>query len=87
MAKKAKPESVPTWAISRIKSTPAVTLGHVEAPDAESAIREAIKRFGITDPEQQKRLAARRRFEQGRLGLLAVVTYAFFKDFGLPTSH
>jgi hypothetical protein len=48
-----------TWAISRIKGTPAVTIGHVEAPDAESAIKEAIKKFDITDREQQERLAAR----------------------------
>jgi len=49
-----------TWAISRIKGTPAAIIGHVEAPDAESAIKEAIKRFNITDPEQENRLAARR---------------------------
>jgi len=29
------------------------------AKDAESAIKEAIRLFHITDPEQQKRLAAR----------------------------
>ena len=49
-----------TWAISRIKGTPAVEIGWVDAPDAETAIKEAIKRYGITDREQQKRLAARR---------------------------
>jgi len=32
----------------------------VEAPDAERAIRQAIKDYGITDPEQRKRLAAYR---------------------------
>ena len=48
-----------TWAISRIKGTPAVVLGHVEAADADSAIKEAIKKFEITDPVQQQRLAAR----------------------------
>jgi hypothetical protein len=31
-----------------------------EAPDAASAIKEAIRQFNITDREQQKRLAARR---------------------------
>jgi hypothetical protein len=46
------------WRITRIRSTPAALIGHVEAPDAEQAIREAIRQFGITDPEQQKRLAA-----------------------------
>jgi hypothetical protein len=46
------------WLITRIRSTPAALIGHVEAPDAEQAIKEAIRQFGITDPEQQKRLAA-----------------------------
>jgi len=32
--------------------------GWVEAPDAEAAIKAAIKRFGITDPQQQRRLVA-----------------------------
>jgi hypothetical protein len=44
----------------RIKGTPAAVIGHVEAEDAESAIKEAIRRFNITDRDQQKRLAARR---------------------------
>jgi hypothetical protein len=48
-----------TWAISRIKGTPAVEIGWVDAPDTATAIKEAIKRYGITDREQQKRLAAR----------------------------
>jgi hypothetical protein len=51
---------LPTWAIVRLKGTPAAIIGHVEAPDADSAIKEAIRRFNITDPEQQRRLAARR---------------------------
>jgi hypothetical protein len=62
MGKKGKKSitTMHTWAISRIKGTPAVEIGWVDAPDAETAIKEAIKRYGITDPEQQKRLAARR---------------------------
>jgi hypothetical protein len=36
----------------------AALIGYVEAPDAEQAIKEAIRAFGVTDPEQQKRLAA-----------------------------
>jgi hypothetical protein len=58
MAKK-PPTRMHTWAIVRIKGTPAVPLGHVEARDAESAILEAIKKFEITDPAQQERLVAR----------------------------
>ena len=46
------------WRITRIRSTPAALIGYVEAPDAEQAIVEAIRAFGITDREQQKRLAA-----------------------------
>jgi hypothetical protein len=49
-----------SWAISHIKRTPAARIGHVEAPDSESAIQEAIRQFKITDPAQQERLAARR---------------------------
>ena len=58
MAKKPHKMTI-TWAISRIKGTPAAVIGHVEAPDAESTIKEAIRQFNITDPAQQKRLAAR----------------------------
>jgi len=39
---------------------PAVEIGWVDAPDADTAIKEAIKRYNITDREQQKRLVARR---------------------------
>jgi antitoxin component HigA of HigAB toxin-antitoxin module len=47
------------WRITYIKAK-AVELGTVEAPDAESAIKRAIEQYGITDREQQKRLAAYR---------------------------
>jgi hypothetical protein len=40
----------------RIKSTPAAILGRIKAPDAESAVKEWIEKFGITDREQQQRL-------------------------------
>ena len=50
---------MPTWEISRIKGTPAAILGRIKAPTAESAIKEWIEKFGITDPEQQRRLVAR----------------------------
>ena len=35
-------------------------LGTVEAPDAEAAIKVAIREFGIADKERQRRLAAQR---------------------------
>jgi len=49
--------SIHTWAISR--GTPAVEIGWVDAPDAETAIKIAIERYRIHDREQQKRLVAR----------------------------
>jgi len=48
------------WRIIRLKASPAVELGTVEAPDADTAIQVAIKEFEITNPEHQRRLAARR---------------------------
>jgi len=48
------------WRIARIRGTPAEIIGHVEAPDADAAIKEAIREYGITDPEKQKRLIAQR---------------------------
>jgi hypothetical protein len=48
------------WRITRIRSTPAVLIGHVEAPDADQAIKEAIRRYEITSPHEQARLAALR---------------------------
>jgi hypothetical protein len=33
-------------------------IGHVEAPDEESAIKRAIEEFKITDPKRQRRLIA-----------------------------
>jgi hypothetical protein len=54
-------QQVYRWRISRIRGTPAAEqIGTVEATDAERAIEVAIKEYGITDTEQQKRLAARR---------------------------
>jgi hypothetical protein len=34
--------------------------GYVSAQDAKTAIEEAIKHFGINDPQQQRRLIAQR---------------------------
>jgi hypothetical protein len=51
---------LPSWAIHRLKGTPAKLLGNVEAPDEETAIKRAIEEFNVA-PELQKRLLARRR--------------------------
>ncbi len=45
------------WRITLIRKKGA-RLGTVEAPDAATAIKVAIEQFGITDPQQQRRLAA-----------------------------
>jgi hypothetical protein len=58
MSKRPPPQKLYQWRIIRIRSTPAALIGHVQTPDAEQAIKEAIREFGITDPGQQKRLAA-----------------------------
>jgi hypothetical protein len=47
------------WAITLIRQR-GKFLGYVSAPDAETAIDKAIEHFGITDPEQQRRLIAQR---------------------------
>jgi hypothetical protein len=55
------------WRIARIKATPAASIGTVEAPDAigtveapdvDTAIKVAIRTYGIDNPEHQKRLVA-----------------------------
>jgi hypothetical protein len=48
------------WRIVRLRATPAEQIGYVEAPDEAAAIAEAIRAYGITDPERQKRLVAQR---------------------------
>lgn len=42
-----------SWAIYRLKGTPAAPLGHVEGPDEETAIKKAIDEFQI-EPALQK---------------------------------
>jgi hypothetical protein len=54
------PARVYSWAIYRIKGTPAALIGHVGAPDAETAIKKAIGEFAI-EPAFHKRLLAQRR--------------------------
>jgi 1,2-phenylacetyl-CoA epoxidase PaaB subunit len=61
MPKKPQPKKLHSWRIFRIRGTPAAEIGTVQAPDAETAIKVAIKEFNIKNPEQQKRLMAQRR--------------------------
>jgi hypothetical protein len=57
---KRNPQKLYEWRIARIRSTPAALIGHVEAADAEQAIKEAISKYAITNPQEQDRLAAQR---------------------------
>jgi hypothetical protein len=59
-AENAAPPKMRSWAIYRLKGTPAALFGHVEAPDAETAIKKGIEEFKI-DPAFHKRLIAQRR--------------------------
>jgi len=56
MAKKATQDQ-PPWRIIEIAKKGRY-LGTVRAANAEEAIEVAIKTFGITEPQRQKRLAA-----------------------------
>jgi hypothetical protein len=47
------------WRIIHLKGTPAKTIGYVEAPDADSAIKKAIEEFKI-EPAIRGRLVAER---------------------------
>ncbi len=53
-AKKTK-KLTPTWSISVLRRK-GEHLGVVEAADADEAIKVAIERFGISDPERRRRL-------------------------------
>ena len=53
------PKKLPRWEIAIIRKRGGV-IGTVEAPDAEAAVKAAIEKWGITEPERQKRLAAHR---------------------------
>ena len=65
MPKRSPPPTLYEWRITRIRSTPAVLIGHVQAPDADQAIQEAIRKYEITSPQEQERLAAQRVREVG----------------------
>jgi hypothetical protein len=60
MARVASKRTLPRRKIIRLKATPAEELGTVEVPDAEPAIRIAVERLEINDPDRQRRLVARR---------------------------
>jgi hypothetical protein len=51
------------WRVIRLRGSPALWVGDVDAPD-----EEAIKIYNITNPEHQKHLAVRRIKYLGSLG-------------------
>jgi hypothetical protein len=57
---RAKPSEDVAWVVTRITGTPAKYVGRVYARDEQSAIAKAIAEFGITNPQLQRRLTARR---------------------------
>jgi len=55
------PEKATQWEVYRpIKGTRGAFIGVVEAPDETSALKVAIREFGIVNPEYQQRLFVRR---------------------------
>jgi hypothetical protein len=47
-----------SWRITRIRGSRADRIGVIQAPDPQTAIKLAIKKYDITDPTEQKRIAA-----------------------------
>ena len=56
---KRKSESSPRWRVNVIVGNKAREIAQLQAPTAEAAIKRAIREYGISDPHQQSRLAAR----------------------------
>jgi hypothetical protein len=54
----AKKDQLAEWQITRIDGKRAFNLGQLQAPDADTAIKLAIRKFDIP-PQHQHRVAAR----------------------------
>jgi hypothetical protein len=54
------PKSELRWIITHIRGKRADRIGVVKAADADAAIKAAVREFGITDPDDRKRLCALR---------------------------
>jgi hypothetical protein len=59
MAKAKRTKRMYRWRISPIKATPAKLVGYVDAPDADAAIKEAIKEYEVKDRDQKRLVALR----------------------------
>jgi hypothetical protein len=55
------PKPMFKWRIFLVKAVPALFLGTVEAPDEKTALEIAVDEFEVDDPEQRKKLIAKRR--------------------------
>jgi hypothetical protein len=56
-----KQQQTHSWAVYHIKNTPAKFVGIVhDQPDAESAIRQAIKEYDVAPNERGRLMAAKR---------------------------
>lgn len=53
-------EAVHRWRVTKIAGNAARQITVLEANSADAAIKQAIKDFDITDPEQLRRIAAHR---------------------------
>jgi hypothetical protein len=49
-----------SWAIHHIRGTPAQFVGIVDAPDEQSAIKNAIEEFGVQENLRDRLIATRR---------------------------
>jgi hypothetical protein len=62
MARRSKTSKAPTehrWRIVRIKNIPAALLGHVYAPDEQTALAKAIEEFEVQPAWRNRLLAIR----------------------------
>jgi hypothetical protein len=55
------PKANHSWGVYRLRGTPAESIGAVDAPDEQTAIKKAIEDYAITDPQKRARLIAQRR--------------------------
>jgi len=56
---KRKSENLPRWSVRSIVGNKAREICELAAADADTAIKRAIREYGINDPHMQQRLAAR----------------------------
>jgi 1,2-phenylacetyl-CoA epoxidase PaaB subunit len=60
MAKRPTKQQTHAWAVYHIRGTPAQFIGIVDAPDEESAIKQAIEEFAVPETLRNRLIASRR---------------------------